>query len=86
MDQEEAFWRVEEVIMLGSNVVDTRLESFGWRTYVQDKRGTSKITINKNVAIGAGLSGGKHLYCYLAKDGDRPMVLVYLDGKPRVLC
>ena len=65
-------------------VVDPRLETFGWKTYLQNRRGTAKITINRNVAIGAGLEGGEFLYCYLAKDGEgRSMVVVYPDGQPR---
>lgn len=69
---------------MGAGVVDPRLETFGWKTYLQNRRGTAKITINRNVAIGAGLEGGEFLYCYLAKDREgRPMVVVYLDGKPR---
>ena len=69
---------------MGVEVVDPRLESFGWKTYLQNRRGTSKITINKLVAVGAGLEKGQFLYCYLAKDkSDRSIVVVYLDGKPR---
>lgn len=69
---------------MGANVIDPSIENFGWKTALQQKRGTSKITINKYVAIGAGLEKGQHLYCYLAKDrSDRPIVIVYLDGKAR---
>ena len=65
-------------------IVDPKIETFGWKTYLQNRRGTSKITINKNVAVGACLEKGQFLYCYLAKDkNSRPIVLVYLDGKPR---
>ena len=65
-------------------VIDPRIESFGWKTSVQQKRGSSKITINKIIAVGAGLEKGQAVYCYVAKDKKgRPMILVYLDGKPR---
>ena len=67
-----------------TGVIDPRLESFGWKTYLQQRRGTSKIAINKLIAVRAGLEKGQHLYCYLAKDRNgRSMVVVYLDGKPR---
>ena len=60
------------------------MECFGWKTNLQKKRGTSKITINKIIAIGAGLEKGQVLYCYLARDKkERPMIVVYLDGRPR---
>ena len=65
-------------------IVDPRIETFGWKTYLQQRGGTSKITINKAVAVGAGLEKGQFLYCYLAKDREeRPIVVVYLDGRPR---
>ena len=65
-------------------IVDYRLESFGWKTYLQKRRGTSKITINKLIAVGAGLERGQYLYCYVAKDKkERQIIVVYLDGKPR---
>ena len=67
-----------------SVIVDAAFESFGWKTYLQQRRGTSKITINKCVAVGAGLEKGQFLYCYLARDkAGRPVVVVYLDGKER---
>ena len=65
-------------------IVDPKIESFVWKTYLQQRSGTSKITINKAVAVGARLEKGQFLYCYLAKDkNDRSVVLVYLDGRPR---
>ena len=70
--------------MLGVRVVDYSLENFGWKTYLQQRRGTSKITINKLVAVGARLEKGQFLYCYVGRDkNDRAIVVVYLDGKPR---
>lgn len=70
---------------MGMKIVDAKLESFGWKTYLQQKRGTSKITINKIIAVGAGLEKGQPMYCYLAKDKTgREMIVTYLDGKPRV--
>ena len=71
---------------MGKNFIDSNFETFGWRTYVQNRRGTSKITISKPVAIGAGLEKGEHLYCYVARDkDDRAIVVVYLDGHPKRL-
>ena len=49
-------------------IVDPQFDTYGWKTLLQQRRGTSKITINKNVAVGAGLQKGQFLYCYLAKD------------------
>ena len=69
---------------MGMKVVDPKIESFGWKTYLQKKRGTSKITINKIIATGVGLEKGQPLYCYLARDSKgRQFIMTYLDGKPR---
>ena len=62
--------------------MDCKLESLGWKSYLQQRRGTSKITINKLVAVGAGLEKGQFLYCYLARDrNDRDIVVVYRERK-----
>jgi hypothetical protein len=67
-----------------NTIINPRLETFGWKTTAQEKRGSFKLTIHKNVAVGSGLSKGFPLYCYLAKDPqERPIIVVYLDSKPR---
>ena len=56
----------------------------GWESKITQKRVTLSISINKLVAIGCGLEKSQSLFCYLAKDkDDRPLMLVYLDGKER---
>ena len=70
--------------VIGSRIIDPRIDSFGWKTYLQQRRGTSKITVNKLIATGVGLEKGQALYCYLAKDNsNRQIIVVYLDGKQR---
>jgi len=60
-------------------------QNIGWESRVTQKRATFSISINKLVATGCGLEKGKELYCYLAADKDnRPIMIVYLDGKKRV--
>ena len=58
---------------------------FGWTSPVQkNRKGTSRITINKMVATGLGLESGRKLFCYVAKDrSGRPIMVTYLDGEPR---
>ena len=51
-----------------NTVINPKLETFGWRTTAQEKRGSFKLTINKTIAQGVGLSKGYPLYCYVAKD------------------
>jgi hypothetical protein len=66
------------------NVVDYDLDSFGWKTYLQQRRGTSKLTLNKIIVVGSGLKKGQVLYCYIGKaEQGRKVMITYLDGKPR---
>lgn len=61
-----------------------KLLHMGWKTKLAQKRATFSISINKAVAVGSTLTKGQTLYCYLAEDAEkRPLILVYLDGKPR---
>jgi hypothetical protein len=61
-----------------------KFQNIGWKSKVAQKRATLSISISKVVAIGCGLEKGQSLFCYLAKDiEDRPVMLVYLDGKKR---
>lgn len=61
-----------------------KFQNIGWKSKVAQKRATLSISINKIVAIGCCLEKGQILFCYLAKDkDDRPLMLVYLDGKER---
>ena len=58
----------------------------GWTSKVQKKKCTFFISISKLVVIGTGLQVGTTLFCYLYKDEDkRPVVLTYLDGKPKFI-
>jgi len=68
-----------------NHIVNPDFGFFGWTSPVQkNRRGTSRITLSKIVATGLGLESGQKLFCYVAKDGEgRPMMVVYLDGKPR---
>jgi hypothetical protein len=66
-------------------IVNPDFGFFGWTSPVQrNRKGTSRITINKLVATGLGLESGQRLYCYVAKDGKgRAIMVTYLDGNPR---
>jgi len=61
-----------------------KFQNMGWKSKVSQKRATLSISISKVVTIGCGLEKGQSLFCYLAKDKEeRPLMLVYLDGKKR---
>lgn len=60
------------------------LHHLGWKSKIALKRATFTISINKLVAVGNGLKKGQTVYCYLAADEQqRPLMLVYLDGKEK---
>ncbi|MBI2671379.1 hypothetical protein HYX16_00425 [Candidatus Woesearchaeota archaeon] len=60
-------------------------DNIGWKSKVTQKRATLSISINKIVATGSCLAKGQTLYSYLAKDEkNRPIILIYLDGKKRI--
>ncbi len=60
------------------------LQNIGWKSKLSLKRATFTISINKLVAVGSTLKKGQTLYCYLAADEQqRPLMLVYLDGKEK---
>ena len=82
---ERNYRSVENHTMNANWIVNPDFGYFGWTSPVQkNRKGTSRITINKLVATGIGLETGRRLYCYVAQDKEkRPLMVVYLDGKPR---
>lgn len=71
--------------MYANWIVNPDFGFFGWTSPVQrNRKGTSRITINKLVATGLGLESGQKLFCYVAKDSQgRSMMVTYLDGQSR---
>ena len=70
--------------MLFHRVLDSRPGSFSWITPCQVKRGIYRMTLNKVFALGACLTRGMKLYCYQESSRERrPIIVIYLDGKPR---
>ena len=57
--------------------------NIGWKFKIMLKRAIFSISINKMVAIGCGLEKGNFVYFYLEKDNERPIMVVYLDGKSK---
>jgi len=71
----------------GSWIINPDFGYFGWTSPVQkNRKGTTRITINKLVSTGLALKQGQRLCSYVAKDpSGRPIMVVYLDGMPRVV-
>lgn len=57
--------------------------SQAWKTSVQQKRGTTRLSIKKDVALAEGLEKGQPMFAYLCLDlaTNRKLVAFYLDGK-----
>lgn len=62
-----------------------RYEAFSWDALLKIRRGTSKLLIHKRVVSGFGLQPDVRLHNYIASTSDnRPVLVVFLDGKPRI--
>ena len=60
-------------------------ESIGWKSLLQIRAGTSRILVLKTVVRGLCLERGQPIYSYVGEDSEgRPVMVSYLDGKPRV--
>lgn len=56
----------------------------GWIAKVRKLKGTFYFSIDKGVARATHLEKGEKLYAYSGYNGDRPVMLVYLDKKNMV--
>ena len=60
-------------------------ESVCWKSLLQNRKGTSKILVDKSVVRGMKLEPGTPIYSYIAHDSDgRPVLISSLDGEPRI--
>ena len=61
------------------------LDGIGWKSSYQIKRGTTRVSIKKDIAIGLALRKGDPTFGYLGKDlnSNRPVIVFYTDGKER---
>jgi len=55
----------------------------GWKTKVEKKRLSFKLTVNKYVAVGCGLCRGQEIFGYYTTIDGRPVAFYFLDGKER---
>jgi hypothetical protein len=65
------------------------LEGIGWKSSFQIKRGTTRVSIKKDVAMGLVLRKSQPTFGYLGRclDSNRPVLVFFpdsreLDGKP----
>jgi hypothetical protein len=66
--------------------VTIKYDAVGWKSLLQKRAGTSRILILKSVVRGLCLERGMPIYSYTGEDADgRPVMIAYLDGKPRII-
>jgi hypothetical protein len=55
---------------------------FGWRSRLQQRKGTYYIALDKKIIRGLALNRGDSLLAYLGEDErERPLIVVFLDKK-----
>ena len=63
-----------------------KYQAVGWKSLLQKRGGTSRILILKSVVRGLCLERGMPIYSYVGEDSEgRPVMVSYLDGKPRIV-
>ena len=70
---------------MSDRILAVDLEGIGWKSYFQIKRGTTRVSIKKDVAVGLALRKGQPTFGYLGRDlnSNRPVLVFYSDGKER---
>jgi len=59
-------------------------DAIGWKSSVQNKRGSSRILILKAVARAYCIEPGTAIFSYCGSIQGRPVMVSYLDGCPRL--
>jgi hypothetical protein len=68
-----------------SRILVLDLDGVGWKSYFQIKRGTTRVSIKKDVAVGLALRKGQPTFGYLGKEieSNRSIIVFFTDGKER---
>jgi hypothetical protein len=61
-----------------------KIKLIGWESKIRRSNRCFLISINKSIILGTGLKQGEKIFCYLLEDeNSRPILVAYLDSKPR---
>lgn len=75
-----------ETQIKNQNREEVKFQPIGWKSLLQIRAGTSRILILKSVVRGLCLERGQPIYSYVGEDSKgRPVMVSYLDGKPRII-
>lgn len=68
-----------------NRILPIAFDGVGWKSFYQIKRGTTRVSIKKDIAIGLTLRKGQPAFGYLGKDlnSNRPVIIFFPDGKER---
>lgn len=66
-------------------ILSVELDNRGWKSYFQIKRGTTKVSVKKDVAVGLALHKGQQTFGYLGRElnSNRPVIIFFADEKGR---
>ena len=70
---------------MSQRIIVVDLDGVGWKSYFQIKRGTTRVSIKKDVAVGLALKKGQATFGYLGRclNSNRPIIIFFPDGKER---
>ena len=68
---------------MARHILTLDLQGIGWKSSSQIKRGTTRVSIKKEIAIGLALKKGQAIFGYLTRclDSNRHVLVFYPDGK-----
>lgn len=76
---------VKLVIQMAQRFIIIDLDGIGWKSYYQIKRGTTRVSIKKEVAVGLALRKGQPAFGYLGVElnSNRKIIVFFPDGRER---
>jgi hypothetical protein len=68
-----------------NRILTIDLDGVGWKSSFQQKRGTTRVSLKKDVAVGLAVRKGQATFGYLGRclNSNRPVIIFYPDGKER---
>ena len=68
---------------MARQILTLDLQGVGWKSSYQIKRGTTRVSIKKEIAIGLAIRKGHAVFGYLTRclDSNRHVLVFFPDGK-----
>lgn len=65
-----------------SRIMTVDLDGVGWKSYFQIKRGTTRVSVKKDVAVGLTLRKGQPTFGYLGRclNSNCSVIIFFPDG------